>query len=257
MIFSVSSLAAMSGAITALMALRVARLVVTPPRSRADDVPILAVDARARTVTLGRTADSATPGRYGLWFSRDAGHARLGQIATETESTVTRELVGVDFGELLPGARGRFSGWFFLTPRDLGVDHESVSLVTTLGPAPAWVILAEPDELGTVPTMWAVLVHGRGVTRSEALRCVSVFREAGYNCVLVSWRNDGDAPASDDRRYAVGATEWFEVEAGIRYARDERGATDVVLVGVLDRRRRGDAGRDELGTVDHRARDRS
>lgn len=231
MIFSVSSLAAMSGAITALMALRVARLVVTPPRSRADDVPILAVDARARTVTLGRTADSATPGRYGLWFSRDAGHARLGQIATETESTVTRELVGVDFGELLPGARGRFSGWFFLTPRDLGVDHESVSLVTTLGPAPAWVILAEPDELGTVPTMWAVLVHGRGVTRSEALRCVSVFREAGYNCVLVSWRNDGDAPASDDRRYALGATEWLDVEAGIRYARDERGATDVVLVG--------------------------
>ena len=231
MIFSVSSLAAMSGAITALMALRVARLVVTPPRSCADDVPILAVDVRARTVTLGRTADSATPGRYGLWFSRDAGHARLGQIATETESTVTRELVGVDFGELLPGARGRFSGWFFLTPRDLGVDHESVSLVTTLGPAPAWVILAEPDELGTVPTMWAVLVHGRGVTRSEALRCVSVFREAGYNCVLVSWRNDGDAPASDDRRYALGATEWFEVEAGIRYARDERGATDVVLVG--------------------------
>jgi hypothetical protein len=230
-IFSVSSLAAMSGAITALMALRVARLVVTPPRSRADDVPILAVDARARTVTLGRTADSATPGRYGLWFSRDAGHARLGQIATETESTVTRELVGVDFGELLPGARGRFSGWFFLTPRDLGVDHESVSLVTTLGPAPAWVILAEPDELGTVPTMWAVLVHGRGVTRSEALRCVSVFREAGYNCVLVSWRNDGDAPASDDRRYALGATEWLDVEAGIRYARDERGATDVVLVG--------------------------
>ena len=231
MIFSVSSLAAMSGAITVLMALRVARLVVTPPRSCADDVPILAVDVRARTVTLGRTADSATPGRYGLWFSRDAGHARLGQIATETESTVTRELVGVDFGELLPGARGRFSGWFFLTPRDLGVDHESVSLVTTLGPAPAWVILAEPDELGTVPTMWAVLVHGRGVTRSEALRCVSVFREAGYNCVLVSWRNDGDAPASDDRRYALGATEWLDVEAGIRYARDERGATDVVLVG--------------------------
>jgi hypothetical protein len=56
-IFSVSSLAAMSGAITALMALRVARLVVTPPRSRADDVPILAVDARARTVTLGRDRD--------------------------------------------------------------------------------------------------------------------------------------------------------------------------------------------------------
>ena len=182
-------------------------------------------------MTLGRTVDSATPGRYGLWFSRDSGHARLGGVSAETDGTVTRELLGVDFGELLPGTRGRFSGWFFLTLRDLGVDHESVSLVTTLGPAPAWVILAEWDEHGTAPTKWAVLVHGRGVTRSETLRCVDVFREAGYNCVLISWRNDGDAPASDDRRYALGATEWLDVEAGMRFAHDERGATDIVLVG--------------------------
>lgn len=231
MIFAASSLAVVGGAITALMALRVARVVVTPPRRRTDDVPILGVDPRARTVTLGRTVDSATPGRYGLWFSRDSGHARLGEISAETPATVTRDLLGVDFGELRPGTRGRFSGWFFLTPRDLGVDHESVSLVTALGPAPAWVILAERDEHGAAPTTWAVLVHGRGVTRSETLRCVGVFRAAGYNCVLVSWRNDGDAPASDDRRYALGATEWLDVEAGIRYARDERGATDVVLVG--------------------------
>jgi len=230
-IFSVLSLVAMSGTVTALIVLRVARLVVAPPRSRTDDVPILEVDVHARTVTLGRTVDSATPGRYGLWFSRDSGHARLGGVSAETDGTVTRELLGVDFGELLPGTRGRFSGWFFLTPRDLGVDHESVSLVTTLGPAPAWVILAERDEHGTAPTKWAVLVHGRGVTRSETLRCVGVFREAGYNCVLISWRNDGDAPASDDRRYALGATEWLDVEAGMRFAHDERGATDIVLVG--------------------------
>ena len=128
MIFSVSSLAAMGGAITALMTLRVAQLVVTPPRSRPDDVPIRDVDRHAHTVTLGRTADSATPGRYGLRFSRDSGHARLGEVTAETNGTVTRELLGVDFGELLADTRGRFGGWFFLTPRDLGVDHESVSL---------------------------------------------------------------------------------------------------------------------------------
>jgi len=43
-IFSVLSLAAMSGTVTALIVLRVARLVVAPPRSRTDDVPILEVD---------------------------------------------------------------------------------------------------------------------------------------------------------------------------------------------------------------------
>ena len=56
------------------------------------------------------------------------------------------------------------------------------------------------------------------------------FRDAGYTSLLVSYRNDGDAPRSADFRYALGDREWLDVEAAIRFAR-ERGATDIVLMG--------------------------
>jgi pimeloyl-ACP methyl ester carboxylesterase len=46
----------------------------------------------------------------------------------------------------------------------------------------------------------------------------------------VSYRNDGEAPASPDGKYSLGDTEWQDVQAALAYAID-RGATSVVLVG--------------------------
>ena len=66
------------------------------------------------------------------------------------------------------------------------------------------------------------------MTRQETLRAVPVFRDAGYTTLLVSYRNDGDAPRSDDHRYALGDTEWLDVEAAMRYALDH-GARNIVL----------------------------
>jgi len=68
------------------------------------------------------------------------------------------------------------------------------------------------------------------VRREETLRSIPVFREEGYNSLLVSYRNDGDAPATADNRYSLGDTEWHDVEAAMRYAVDH-GATRVVLMG--------------------------
>ena len=218
--------AGLTAAATAVLTVAVARFVVTPPRGLTEAIRILRVDRDAGTVTLAASSDASLPGRYGLWFSRDTGHARMGEILETTEDTVTRRVLGVDFGDLQLATRGRFSGWFYLTPDDLGYPYENVQLSTPLGPAPAWLIPAEVPS-----TRWVVLVHGRGVKRSEALRGVRVFRDAGYNCLLVSWRNDGDAPASVDRRYALGGTEWLDVDAGLHYLSTERGATDIVLMG--------------------------
>jgi len=226
-IASVAAVASLGTVFAGLLTVMVARVVVTPPRGRAEAVRILEVDIVAGTVTLARSADSALPGHYGLWFSRDTGHVKMGEIVGSTADTVTRNIVAVDFGELRPGTRGRFSGWFYLTPHDLGHPFESVTLTTTVGLAPAWVIPAAEAE----SARWAVLVHGRGVKRSETLRAVGVFRGSGYNTLLVSWRNDGDASASEDKRYGLGGTEWLDVEAGIRYAKEERGAVDIVLMG--------------------------
>lgn len=224
-LISFASLASLGTLFAGLLTVLVARVVVTPPKSRKEETTIESVDLVAGTVTLGSSEDARVPGRYGLWFSLNDGHAKLGEIVDQTPQTVTRRLLGVDFGDITLAKRGRFSGWFHLTPRELGYPYESVTLDTTLGGAPAWLIPASSPS-----TRWVVNVHGRGVTRSENLRSVPVFHEAGFNSLLVSWRNDGDAPPSLDKRYALGGAEWLDVEAGIRFAIDH-GATDVVLMG--------------------------
>lgn len=209
----------------AILSFVMARVVVTPPRSRPEDVAVLGVDEGDATVTLAPALDAVVPGRYGFWFSGDTGHARLGEIVGRSPRSVTRRVLGVDFGELSLATRGRISGWFYLTPRDLGYPFEDVDIPTSLGPAPAWLVPAEP------PTeRWVIQVHGRAVSRAETLRAVPVFREAGYNSLLVSYRNDGEAPSSADGRYALGDAEWLDVESAIRFAVD-RGAREVVLMG--------------------------
>lgn len=209
----------------ALVALRVARDVVTPPRRRKEDVVILAVDHEAGTIRLSRTPDTVVPGRYSLWFDQDHGHARVGQIIAEDEVSVLRRLDGVQRGDLDRASRGRWAGWWFLTPADLGLTFREVGISTPVGVAPAWRI--DPEEEGDA---WVIQVHGRGVTRAEGLRAVSVFRAAGYHCLLISYRNDGDAPPSHDARYALGDEEWRDVEAALEYARRE-GARRIVLMG--------------------------
>ncbi len=77
---------------------------------------------------------------------------------------------------------------------------------------------------------WVIQVHGRAARRSEALRAVPVFREAGYNSLIISYRNDGEAPPNSDNRYALGDTEWRDVESALRFAMD-RAATRVILMG--------------------------
>ena len=131
----------------------------------------------------------------------------------------------VQRGDLERASRGRWAGWWYLTPADLALTFTEVGISAPVGVAPAWRIDAA-DDRGD----WMIAVHGRGVTRAEGLRAVEVFREAGHHCLLISYRNDGDAPASHDGRYALGDEEWRDVEAAIAYARDH-GARRIVLMG--------------------------
>jgi len=205
--------------------LLVARTVVTPPRRRPEDTRILSVDGAGDLVSLSSTVDSRLPGEYSLFFADGSGHARVGDIVAETPGTVIRRLLRVDRGDLAHARRGRFSGWFYTGPADLGFPFENVEIQTELGPAPAWLVPAEAPS-----SRWVIGVHGRAVRREETLRAVPVFRAAGYTSLLVSYRNDEDAPASLDGRYGLGDTEWHDVEAAIRFAVNH-GATDVVLMG--------------------------
>lgn len=202
-----------------------ARGIVKPVRRRREGIRVLGVNTAGDRITLGSTPDALLPGDYSLWFAQGSGHSRVGGITGRTATTVTRELLGTDFGDIRTARTGRFNGWFYLGPRELGYPYDNVLVPTPVGPAPAWLIPAEGDG-----DRWVIHVHGRATKRPEALRGVPVFREAGFTSLVVSYRNDEDAPPSADRRYALGDTEWSDIDAAIRFA-VEHGARDVVLVG--------------------------
>lgn len=223
---TVLGLAAAGGAV--LIMTRVARTVVTPVRKRPQNQSIRSVDQDAGTVTLRETADSTVPGRYGLWFAEDTGYAKIGGVISREDGSVTRTLETVAFGDLRPG-RGRISGYYYLEPSELDLPVESVAIETELGEAPAWLFPPE-DGVGVDAGRWVIQVHGWGATRQEGLRGVRTFHEQGYTCLLASYRNDGDAPNSADRRYGLGGTEWHDIDAAIRYAA-RNGATAIVLMG--------------------------
>jgi alpha-beta hydrolase superfamily lysophospholipase len=201
----------------------VARKVIIPSKTRLEDLRVLG--CTETTVTLSKTLDTLLPGQYGLWFSEGAGHAKLGAVVEVGPTWVVRELIAVDYGDLASATRGSIAGWFYLDPDELGVAHTDLLIETPVGPAPAWLIPAAKHT-----GRWLIGVHGRGVRRQECLRAVDVARRCGYTSLLVSYRNDGDAPLSDDGRYGLGDTEWPDVDAAIEYA-IENGATEVVLMG--------------------------
>ncbi|TQJ50499.1 alpha/beta fold hydrolase [Phycicoccus sp. SLBN-51] len=203
-----------------------ARRVLTPDRERPDDTEVLAVDDH--TVTLGITADTVVPGRYGLWLDGTDGHCRLGDVVEldEERGRVTRELLGVDFGHLTPGF-ARWNQYYYGSPpdRSLGLPTQHVEVLTELGPMPAWLVEAEQ------PTdRWAILVHGRGARREECLRGITPLRDSGINVLVPSYRNDPGAPSGPDGRYNLGLSEWRDIEDAALYA-VQQGARELVLVG--------------------------
>ncbi|MFI5060629.1 MAG: alpha/beta hydrolase family protein [Actinomycetales bacterium] len=220
-------LALLSAAGAAIVMARVALTVITPVRKRPQNQSIRAVDDELGTVTLKDTPDASVPGRYGLWFDDETGYARMGGVIERVDGVVTRSLENVVFGDLHPTWKARISGYYYLEPEELGLPVSSVGIPTELGVAPAWVF---PAPEGADDGRWVIQVHGWGATRQEGLRAVKVYHEQGFTCLLASYRNDGDAPESADRRYGLGGTEWHDIDAAIRYARDN-GARSIVLMG--------------------------
>ena len=221
------------GSVTAVGALSsvsaaayVARRVLTPDRQRPDDTEVLTVGDHS--VTLGITADTVVPGRYGLWLDGAEGHCRVGDVieVDEEAGRVQRELLGVDFGRLAPGF-ARWNQYYYgsAPDRSLGLPTRHVDVLTELGPMSAWVIEAERPT-----TRWAVLVHGRGARREEGLRAIKPLRDSGISVLVPSYRNDAGAPRGPDGRYNLGLSEWRDIEDAALYA-VQQGARELVLMG--------------------------
>ena len=212
-----------------------ARAVVTPVRSHAEDTEVLAVvdGADGPEVILPADQYTTVPGTYSLVFGQGEHVARIGAIRSHDprDGTVQRVVEEVYSGDLRAAARGRLTGYVYPTPADAGLEATDVEVPVPGGVAPAWRIDPAPsEEPRPAEGIWAVMVHGRGARRTEGLRAVPTAQRLGMTSLLVSYRNDGDAPDAGDARYGLGTTEWEDVEAAVRLALDS-GARDVVLFG--------------------------
>ncbi len=220
-----SALASAAGSLAG--AAYVARKVLTPDPRRPDDVVVREV--AAHSVLLDTSADTVVSGRYGLWLDGGRGHCRIGDVLDldAAAGVVRRELLGVDAGEPRPGP-ARWNSYYYGAPPDvsLGLPTEHVTYRGELGAMPAWVVT--PD--GAATGRWAVLVHGRGARLEETVRAMPPLLAEGWTCLVPSYRNDEGVPAAPDSRYALGLSEWRDVDAAVAYA-VEHGAAEILLMG--------------------------
>ena len=94
-----------------------------------------------------------------------------------------------------------------------GWAFEAVTYPTELGGAAAWLVPGASGE-----KLWAIWVHGIGGIRENGYRMVKTLHDAGLPVLMITYRNDVDAPRSADRLYSFGLGEWPDLQAAVDYA---------------------------------------
>lgn len=226
-VLGVAVLAAL-GASLAILA--ISKRVIETGAPRRESLRILSVGTSGTRTLVGLPLNDATraPGEYSIWFDDGRGYARLGAVTSTGGSTVVREVNGSTGTPLRAGLSARWSGVTPDCPADLGLAFSTVEVPTDLGAAPAYLFPARDGRPSAA--VWAIHVHGQGATRSGPLRGVTVMHGAGLTSLVVSYRNDEEAPASPGRKSMLGQAEWRDVESALDYAA-EHGAREFVLVG--------------------------
>lgn len=221
---SISS--AVLGACAAALGWGIARKLTAPVGPRTFNLVIRDVEDRGDRlrIVLDRTRDTEAVGIYNLWFEHGGWVQLDGDVQDLGADQVSRTVTG-NSARLTPraGDRVSWSGIYFATPSDAGLDARNVKISTAGGYAPAWKIDGDPST-------WAIHIHGLGSTRAGTLRGVQVATELGYTSLVVSYRNDGEGPHVGTGRSTLGATEVDDVEESIGYA-VRRGAERIVLFG--------------------------
>jgi alpha-beta hydrolase superfamily lysophospholipase len=169
-----------------------------------------------------KDGDWTKEGVYGLEW--DDGYGQVGAIVEMDAQRVVREFVTLQ-GSLDVGDLVRLDS--FAWPNDpqqaFGIPFEEVTFASPLGDFPGWFVDGPADT-------WVIFVHGRGSDRREALRTLPSVTELGFPSLIITYRNDAEAPASPDGFYRFGQTEWQDLEGAVRYA-VQHGAEGLVLVG--------------------------
>lgn len=223
-----AALLAAAGAGLAGVGYLIARRLTMPATARRYDLVIREAVRRGEDeiVVLDRSPDAAASGVFNVWLE-DGGWAQLGPVVDETPDTVTRTVLATSPVDALhAGQCASWSGVYYETPGDAGHESEEVSVATSAGPMPAWVVHSSHGD----GTRWAIHIHGLGSRRAGTLRGVDAAMSQGLTSLVVSYRNDREAPRTGSGRPTLGAAETDDVRAALRYARDH-GARSFTLFG--------------------------
>lgn len=107
----------------------------------------------------------------------------------------------------------------------LSLPFQTIPLETPLGTAEAWLVPAAGAETGR-----AVYVHGIAGAREDGYRALQALHEAGWSVLLISYRNDADAPGDPGGRYGFGLLEWPDLQAAVAYMAPEETGPGVLVV---------------------------
>lgn len=179
-------------------------------------------------VTLSKMAATERVGTYGLLWATDAGPntgtATIGPVISTTHDTVTRPISNI-VGDLTMGTTVTLNPNIHNSDPQagLGIPYTPVMVDGELGQMPAWQV----DGTGST---WVLFVHGIDGQRESGLRPLPTLVDAGLPTLLITYRNDVDAPPSPTGLIALGQTEWKDLESAADYALSQ-GATDFVLYG--------------------------
>ncbi|MDN3295065.1 prolyl oligopeptidase family serine peptidase [Streptomyces ficellus] len=198
-----------------------------PPGLPLPDEPRLTVHATAAgQVALTRCLASQRPGTYGL--SGPDVHAIVGPVLPDvphSADTVVRRLESVRRGHLEVGSRVRLTPQLHTgTPAGaLGLDYQDVEIPGELGTLPAWFVPA-------TRLTWVITVHGIGTTREHPMNLMGFLNRMRLPVLDLAYRGDPGAPRPADGLGHLGASEWRDLDAAIRYA-VRYGAERVILHG--------------------------
>jgi pimeloyl-ACP methyl ester carboxylesterase len=204
----------------------IARRLTAPAGPRIFDLAIHDIehDDGTQQVVLDRTPQTTADGIYNLWIER-GGWAQLSAEASDRgPHRVARTVVDTSPGlNLVGNDRASWSGVYYATPADAGLNARDITITTPAGPCPAWRIDGDPSS-------WAIHIHGLGSTRAGTLRGVQVATELGYTSLIVTYRNTTEGHHIGTGRSTLGYTETADVDEAIGYA-VRRGAQRIVLFG--------------------------
>ncbi len=186
------------------------------------------------TVTLDSPRprqDITHPGTLGMFW--DGGYAQVREVTGLAGTRVTRrfEMLAGTPPPVCPGRSydkcprvGLGSYAYPSDPGDVGLGFDSVEYESPLGLMGAWSVPASGSSA------WALHVHGWTANRREAIRLLRPINDAGWNSLVIEYRNDPGAPSDPSGMHRFGLSEWEDLEAAVAHL-VALGADSMALVG--------------------------